>query len=119
MKNRIRKIIREEITRVIQEMGEEDPMKLAQDMIKSNEEQVKSLEDELKYRESDMRVSNLPKDDKDARVATMKLTKDRLESAKEELELSKQTELNAVKLQQMQSSSDSEQSSSSQTTSQT
>lgn len=105
----LRKIIREEISKVIFEMGEEDPVKLAQDMIKSNEEQVKSLEQELKYREADARVSNLPKDEKDARVATAKLTKDRLEQAKQELELSKQSQINAVKMQQMQTDMETQQ----------
>ncbi len=115
----IRKIIREELYKVIQEVGEEDPMVLAQDMIKSNEEQVKSLEDELKYREADMRVSNLPKDERDARVAAMKLTKDRLENAKQELELSKQSQINAVKFTQMQTDMATQQATSSQVSPQT
>jgi hypothetical protein len=114
----LRKIIREEVYRVMQEMGEEDPVKLSQDMVSSNEEQVKSLEDELKYRQADMRVSNLPKDEKDARVAAMKLTKDRLESAKRELELSKQSQINAVKFNQLQSDSDAQQTTTSQVDSQ-
>lgn len=105
----LRKIIREEISKVIFEIGEEDPVKLAQDMIKSNEEQVKSLEQELKYRQADARVSNLPKDEKDARVATEKLTKDRLDQAKQELELAKQSEINAVKMQQMQTNMQTQQ----------
>lgn len=113
----LRKIIREEVYKVIQEIGEEDPMVLAQDMIKSNEEQVKSLEYELKYREADARVSNLPKDERDARVATAKLTKDRLEQAKKELELSNQSKINAVKFAQMQTDMATQQASSSQTTS--
>jgi N-methylhydantoinase B/oxoprolinase/acetone carboxylase alpha subunit len=111
---KIRKIIREELYKLIKEIGEDDPIKLAQEMIKSNEEQVKSLEQELKFREADSRVSNLPKDDRDARIATAKLTKDRLEQAKRELELSKQSEINAVKMQQLQSNSDNQQSTSSQ-----
>ena len=98
----LRKIIREEVGKVIFEIGEEDPIKLAQDMIKSNEEQVKSFEDELKYREADSRVPNLPRDERDARVAAAKLAKDRLEQAKKKLEFSKQSEINAVKMQQMQ-----------------
>jgi len=98
----LRKIIREEVSKVIFEIGEEDPIKLAQDMIKSKEEQIKSLEQELKYRESDSRVPNLPRDEKDSRVATAKLTKDRLEKSKNELELAKQSQINAVKMQQMQ-----------------
>jgi hypothetical protein len=114
----LRKIIREEVYRVISETGEEDPSQLAQSMITSNEEQVKSLEDELKYRQGDMRVSNLPKDERDARTAAMKLTKDRLESAKNELELSKQSQINAVKLNQMQTDSQTQQSTSSQISSQ-
>ena len=105
----LRKIIREEISKVILEMGEEDPIKAAQDMIKSNEEQVKSLEDELKYREADARVSNLPKDMKDARDAQAKLTKDRLERAKSELELAKQMQITAVKSQQMKSDMEAQQ----------
>jgi len=115
----IRKIIREEITRVMQEIGEEDPMVLAQNMIKSGEERVKSLEDELKYRDADARVSNLPRDMKDARVAQAKLTKDRLEKAKMDLELSKQSQINAVKFSQMQTDSSIQQQTSSQISPQT
>jgi len=115
----LRKIIREEVYRVIKEVGEEDPMVLAQNMIKSNEEQVKSLEDELKYREADARVSNLPRDEKDARVAAAKLTKDRLENARQELELSKQSQINAVKFTQMQTDMTTQQATSSQIAPQT
>lgn len=103
------KIIREEVYKVINEVGEEDPIKIAQDMIKSNEEQVKALEDELKYRENDARVSGLPSDEKDARAARVKVVKDRLERAKQELELAKQSEINAVKQMQMQSNIKSQQ----------
>jgi hypothetical protein len=102
MDKQLRQIIKEEIYKVMMEIGEEDPMKLSQDMIKSNEEQVKELEGELKYREADARVSNLPRDEKDARTAMVKVVKDRLESAKSELEMSKQAEVNAVKFTQMQ-----------------
>jgi hypothetical protein len=102
MDKELKKIIREEVYKVMMEIGEEDPMKLSQDMIASNEEQVKELEDELKYREADARVSSLPRDERDARVAMVKVVKDRLEAAKLELEMSKQSEINAVKFTQMQ-----------------
>lgn len=115
----IRKIIREELYKVIKEVGEEDPVVLAQNMIKSNEEQVKELESELKFREADARVSNLPKDDKDARVATAKLTKDRLEKAKRELELARQSQVNAVKFKQIQTDTITQQATSSQISPQT
>ncbi len=115
----IRKIIREEVYRVMNEVGEEDPIQNAQNMIKSNEEQVKSLEQELKYRDADTRVANLPRDEQDARKATAKLTKDRLEQARKELELSKQSEINAIKMNQMQNNMGSEESGSSQIVSQT
>jgi len=115
----VRKIIREEVYKIMKEIGEEDPVVLAQNMIKSNEEQVKSLEDELKYREADARVSNLPRDEKDSRVAQAKLTKDRLEKAKMDLEFSKQSQVNAVKFSQMQTDSSTQQQTSSQISPQT
>ena len=100
-KDIIRKIIREQVYLVMQEMGEEDPMQLSQDMIKSDEEAIKELEIELKWKERDTRVSGLPKDEKDSRAAFAKVVKDRLEMKKKELEMSKQSEINAVVFSQM------------------
>lgn len=100
--NKIRQIIREEFYKVMNEIGEEDPVKIAQDMIKSNEEQVKQLKDELKFREADARVTNLPRDEKDARVAMAKQVKDRLEMAEKELELAKNSLVSATQFQTMQ-----------------
>ena len=91
---------------VIQEMGEEDPIKLSQDMIDSTELQVKGLEDELRYKEADARTSGLPRDMRDARVADAKLTKDRLEQTKKDLELAKRNQTSAVQFSQMQQSTD-------------
>jgi len=115
----VRKIIREEVYKIMKEIGEEDPMVLAQNMIKSNEEQVKELENELKFRDADTRVSNLPRDERDARIAQAKVIKDRLEKAKAELELSKQSQINAVKFSQMQTDSSIQQQTSSQISPQT
>jgi len=109
--DKIRKIIREEFQKVMKEIGEEDPVKVAQDMIKSNEEQVKQLKDELKFREADARVSNLPRDEKDARTSRAKMVKDRLEMAEKELELAQQSLVNATQYQTMQQSQDSQQNS--------
>lgn len=97
----IRKIIREEIVRVMQEIGE-DPIKNAQNMVNSNELQVKELENELRYRQSDARVQGLPREEKKAREERMNLVKDRLDIAKQELEMSKQAQINAVQMQQSQ-----------------
>jgi len=108
MNKQLRQIIKEEVYRVMMEMGEEDPIKLAQDMVKSNEEQVKSLELELKYKEADIRVSGLPRDMKDARAAEAKVTKDRLEQSKLELELAKQSLINAATMQSTQNSQTSQ-----------
>jgi len=105
----LRKIIREEVYRVISEMGTEDPMQLAQDMINADEETVKELEAELKYRQADARVSNLPKDERDARTAMVKVVKDRLDMAKAGLDMAKQSEINAVKYTQMQTNSQTQQ----------
>jgi len=102
MDKQLKQIIKEEIYKVMMEVGEEDPMKLSQDMIKSDEEYIKDLEIELKYREADARVSGLPRDERDARVAQAKVVKDRLEMKRKELEMSKQSEVNAVKFTQMQ-----------------
>ena len=101
--DKLRQIIREEISRVMKEIGE-DPIKLSQNMVSSNEDQVRSLKDELRYREGDARVSGLPREEKKARIEMVKLTQDRLEQAENELELSKQAELNAVEFTQMQTS---------------
>jgi len=103
MNKQLREIIKEEVYKVMMEIGEEDPMQLSQDMIKSDEEYIKDLEIELKYREADSRVSGLPRDERDARVAQAKVVKDRLEMKKKELDMSKQSEINAVKFSQMQS----------------
>jgi hypothetical protein len=107
--DKIRKIIREEVYKVVNEIGEEDPMKLSQSMVDSNEEQVKELERELKYTEADARVGGLPREEKKAREERVKVVKDRLELAKKELEMAKQAEINAVKYQQMQSDIESQQ----------
>lgn len=114
MDKNIKQIIKEEVYKVMMEVGEEDQMKLSQDMIASNEEQIQNLEAELKYRESDTRVSNLPSDEKKARITMVKLLKDRVEAAKMELEMSKQSEINAVKFNQIQSQIQPQQVSSSQ-----
>ena len=103
----------------LQEMGEEDPVQLAQDMIKSDEETIKSLELELKFREADYRVSNLPGEERDARRAAAKEVKDRLEMAKAGLEMAKQQQINSVMQQQQQASMDTEQGGSTQVVPQT
>jgi hypothetical protein len=102
MNKQLKQIIKEEVYKVMMEIGEEDPMQLSQNMIKSDEDYIKELEIELKYRENDARVSGLPRDMRDARVAQAKVIKDRLEMKKKELEMSKQSEVNAVKFTQMQ-----------------
>lgn len=99
--NKIRQIIREELYKMVQEVGE-DPMRLSQDMVKSNEEQVAQLEKDVKFRLNDTRVQGLSLEEKKARVAMLNLTKDRLEAAKLELEMAKQAQVNAVKMQQAQ-----------------
>ncbi|MEK6829911.1 MAG: hypothetical protein AABY15_07360 [Nanoarchaeota archaeon] len=99
--NKIRQIIREEVYRVMQEIGE-DPLQLSKEMIQSNEQQVKELEAELKFRQNDTKVSGLSPEDKKARIAIMNITQKRLENAKIELEMAKQSQLNAVKMQQTQ-----------------
>jgi hypothetical protein len=109
MDKTLRQIIREQVYMVMQEMGEEDPVQLAMDMIKSDEEAVKSLELELKYREADSRVSNLPGEERDARRAAAKEVKEKLEMAKKGLEMSKQSQINAVMQQQQQANQDAEQ----------
>ena len=118
MDKELRKIIKEEVYKVMMEIGEEDPMALSQDMIDGDEVSVKELEDELKYREADSRVSNLPRDERDARVAMAKVVKDRLELAKKSLEMAKQSEVNAVKFTQMQTQMQTQQDGQSQTDSQ-
>lgn len=102
MDKRLRQIIKEEVYRVMQEIGQEDPVQLAGEIVKSQEEEVKQLEDELKFRQADARVSNLPKDEKDARIAAAKLTKDRLDAAKAQLEMSKKAQVSALELAQIQ-----------------
>lgn len=102
MNEQIRQIIREEVFMIMREFGEEDPVANAQAMVKSNEEQVKSLKSELKWKDNDSRVSGLPRDERDARVAAAKVAKDKLEAAENELRLSKQAEVNAVLMQQSQ-----------------
>ncbi len=109
MNKELKRIIKEEVYKVMMEMGEVEPIQLSHDMVKSGEEQVKSLEDELRYRESDARASHLPKEEKDARKEVEKLTKDRLEIAKKELEMAKQSEINAVRFSQMQTQVSAEQ----------
>jgi hypothetical protein len=88
----------------MQEIGE-DPMQLNKEIVKSNEEQVKDLEAELKFRQNDMRVSGLEPEEKKARIAIMNTVKDRLDIAKKELELAKQSEIGIVQMQQNQSQS--------------
>ena len=105
--DKIRQIIREEVYRIMQEIGE-DPIQLSQDMVKSNEEQVKELELELKFRENDTRVNGLSPEEKKARIAVANVTKQRLEIAKSELEMTKQAQINAVKMQQQSQSSETE-----------
>lgn len=104
MDKSLRRIIREELYRVMQEIGE-DPMQLNKEIVKSNEEQVKDLEAELKFRQNDMRVSGLEPEEKKARIAIMNTVKDRLDIAKKELELAKQSEIGIVQMQQNQSQS--------------
>lgn len=105
MDNSIRKIIREEVYKVMQEIGQEDPVALASSMVTSNEEQVKQLEDELRYRQGDMRVQGLPKEEKKAREERVKTIKQRLDLAKQELEMAKESQISAVRMQQMQTQS--------------
>jgi len=106
---KLRKIIREELYKVINEIGfDKDPVKVAQDIVKSNEEQIKNIELELKFRQNDARVSGLPPEEKQARIEAMKVAKERLEAAKAELELSRQAEINAVQMQQQAQASSQE-----------
>jgi hypothetical protein len=111
MNKSLRQIVREEIRNLMSEaFGAEDPVKLAQNIVKSNEEQLKNLEAELKFRENDARVSGLPPEEKKARIERVNHKKKELELAKQELELAKQAELSAVQMQQQaQSSSDESQ----------
>lgn len=109
MDKTLRQIIREQVYIVMQEAGEEDPVQLAMDMIKSDEEAIKSLELELKFREADSRVSSLPGEERDARRAAAKEVKDKLELAKQSLEMSKQSQINSVMMQQQQASQEAEQ----------
>ncbi len=101
MSNLLRKIIKEEVFRVMQEIGE-DPVQLNKEMIKSNEEQIKALEAELKFRQNDMRVSGLEPEEKKSRIAQMEMTKKRLDAARQELEIAKQSGLAITQMQQNQ-----------------
>lgn len=102
MNKQLRQIIREEIYMVMNEFMQDNPVELAQDMVSSAQAQVDYLEDELKWKDRDSKVSGLPKDTKDARIAAAKVTKDRLEQAKKDLEMAKQSEVSAVQFNQMQ-----------------
>jgi len=104
MNKQLRQIIKEEIYKVMMEIGEEDPMVLSKSMADQAQETLDTLEDDLKYREADMRVSNLPKQEKEARIDIAKITKQKVEMAKKNLEMAKQSELNAFKFSQMQQS---------------
>ena len=115
MNKEFRKIIREEVYKIMQEMGQEDPVALSQDMVRQSSEQIKALNDELHFRENDARVSGLPKEDKEARLEAVKNIKKKIELANINLDMAKQSELNAVKSQQMQAQNASTQQSSSQT----
>lgn len=107
MDKRLRQIIKEEVYRVMQEIGE-DPVKMAGDMLASSEEQLKQLQDELKFREADTRVTNIPKQEKVARLARAKELKDRIEIAKQEVEMAKQAQVNAIQFAQLQQNQNAE-----------
>lgn len=102
----VRKIIREELYRMMQEIGQEDPVKLSQNMIRSNEEQIKELENELRYRQADARVQGLPREEKKAREEMAKSVINKLEISKKELEMAKQAQITAVQMQTQSQSSE-------------
>lgn len=104
MNKQLRKIIKEEIYKVMMEIGEEDPMVLSKSMADQAQETLNTLEDELKYREADMRVNNMPKQEKEARQEIGKITKQKVEMARKNLEMAKKSEMNAFKFSQMQQS---------------
>jgi len=82
MNKQLRQVIKEEVYRVMMEMGEDDPVQLGKSMVDQAQETLDTLEDELKYREADIRVSNLPKQEKEARQEIAKLTKQKVERLK-------------------------------------
>lgn len=118
MNEQLRRIIKEEVYKVMTELWKEDPIDLSKDMISADEKAIEELEDELKYREADARVANLPKDERDARTSMVKAVKDKLDAAKKSLDMANQSEDNAVKFSEMQTQQDEKSQTSSQTSSQ-